>query len=187
MIIIKRLGKPHPPIITMYSNMHVLIDFNTIRQSVMSALQTFRGRGIGICKIHCNLFHTPKAHTNQHYIPKHSVTFNSCPIELKFAHFEAISILHTMSSQRRSQSSAASASPTSQRSQETDDPRLGRLYDGFKCANSGSIGHELRVLGDILLVCMWFRCVLHIPIAFLPDAIVQHLSPMSMVSSFLNQ
>ena len=52
-------------------------------------------------------FHTPEAHTNQQYIPKHPITFNPCPIEPKFAHFEAISILHTMPPQRRSQGLAA--------------------------------------------------------------------------------
>ena len=50
--------------------------------------------------------------------------------------------------------------------QETYDPQLERQYDGFKHANLGSIGHELRVFGDILLVCMWFGCVkLSVPLS----------------------
>ena len=51
----------------------------------------------GICKIGDNprlggsLFHTSKPPpTNQQYIPKHPITFTSCPTEPKFAHIEAI-------------------------------------------------------------------------------------------------
>ena len=35
-------------------------------------------------------FHTLKPHTNQQYIPKHLIIFNSCLIELKICAFEAI-------------------------------------------------------------------------------------------------
>ena len=37
-------------------------------------------------------FHTPEAHTNQQYIPKHPITSNSCPAELKWKRLKAISI-----------------------------------------------------------------------------------------------
>ena len=68
-------------------------------------------------------FHTPEAHTNRQYIPKHPNTFNSCPIELKLKCLKAlnilriiaISILHIMPLQRRTQSLALFHSSTPQR------------------------------------------------------------------------
>ena len=69
-------------------------------------------------------FHTPEAHTNQQYITKHPVTFNSCPIEPKFARFEGIRILHTMPAQRRSQGLAGLSHRSLSAPQETDDPQL---------------------------------------------------------------
>ena len=54
---------------------------------------------LGTEKLH---FHTPEAHTNQQYIPKHPITFNSCPVELKLKRLKAFNILHTMLPQRRS-------------------------------------------------------------------------------------
>ena len=37
-------------------------------------------------------FHTPETNTNQQYIPKHPITSNSCPIELKLKRLKAINI-----------------------------------------------------------------------------------------------
>ena len=64
-----------------------------------------------------------------------------------------------MPAQRRSQGLADLSHRSSSALQETDDPQLEGQYGGFKCVNLGSIGHELRVFGDKLLVCMCFRCV----------------------------
>ena len=52
------------------------------------------------------IFHTPKPHTNQQYMPKLFIIFISCLGEPKFAHSKAVSILHIMPSQRPSQSLA---------------------------------------------------------------------------------
>ena len=50
--------------------------------------------------------HANYIHISSIYVPKRSITFNSCPIESKFAHFEVINILHFMPSQRCNQSLA---------------------------------------------------------------------------------
>ena len=104
-----------------------------------------------------NVFHISGPHeTDQQYIRNHSITFNSCPIDPKFAYFEAISILNIMFTQDRNQGLAA-AFPTFQRFQKIDDSQLKKQYDDFKCVNIGSIEHELKVSENILLVCLCFK------------------------------
>ena len=43
------------------------------------------------------IFHTLKSHTDQQYIFKHLIIFNSCLIKFKFAHSKIVSILHIVS------------------------------------------------------------------------------------------
>ena len=78
-----------------------------------------------------------------------------------------------MPAQHRSQGLADLSHRSFSALQETDDPQLEGQYGGFKCVNLGSIGHELRVFGDKLLVCMCFRCV---KISFLLSEILMNLA-----------
>ena len=100
------------------------------------------------------IFHTPKPHTNQQYISKHPVIFNSCLIEPKFAHSKAVSMLHIKPPQRRSQSLAVplpfdpSAPP--------EKPMIYNSGGRTMASNArilSCIGHEVKIIECLGIYC----------------------------------